>query len=284
MNILLKDKKINSPVIHGKNGLVYVSDPVLDRIPWLVNGTSTRLGGASEGFCATMNMSLFERDTAENVTENHRRFGETLGFDNSKIVKGQQKHTNNVSVVLDNHRFRSMCGAGYDFECTDGMITNISGVVLEVVTADCVPVSLVDPVHKAIGLCHSGWRGTHGKISQVALKMMNECYGTNPEDVIATLGPSICKDCFEVEYDLIEAFSEVFDEDTIKSLYIHVNGPKYRFDLWKANELLLEEAGVKKENVSLPNVCTCCNPDVFFSYRTMKQKCPTIATILSIKE
>ena len=151
---------------------------------------------------------------------------------------------------------------------TDGMVTNVPEICLVTFYADCVPLFFVDPVHRAIGLSHSGWRGTVGKMGKVTIERMREEYGTDPAQVVAAVGPSICQDCYEVRVDVIEKFRENFDKDLWPELFYEKADGKYQLNLWRANQAVLAEAGVPRENIAVTNLCTHCNPDILFSHRS----------------
>ena len=170
-----------------------------------------------------------------------------------------------------------------DYQDIDGLITNIPGLCLSTFYADCVPLYFVDPVHKAIGLSHSGWRGTVGKIGQVTLEKMREEYETNAKDVIAAIGPSICQDCYEVSEDVILEFQKTFSKEHWKSIYYQKENGKYQLDLWKANEIILLEAGVLREHLAVTNLCTCCNSEELFSHRASQGKRGNLAAFLALK-
>lgn len=135
-----------------------------------------------------------------------------------------QTHTTNVAVVKAGDR-------GKRFQETDGMITDVPESVWLSFYADCVPLYFVDPVKKAIGLSHSGWRGTVGKIGKVTIELMQKTYGSDPEDIIAAIGPSICRDCYEVSGDVIQQFRESFDEAYWPELFYKKENGKYQLDL-----------------------------------------------------
>ena len=150
--------------------------------------------------------------------------------------------------------------------------------------ADCVPLYLVDPVHHAIGLSHSGWRGTVRRMGQVTMDAMKEAFGTRPEDVTACIGPSICRDCFEVGEEVAEAFADAFDPKYRDALYrANAKPGKYQLDLWKANEIIFQEAGVPKEQIHTTNICTMCNSDYLFSHRRVGEERGNLAAFLSIR-
>lgn len=166
---------------------------------------------------------------------------------------------------------------------TDGMVTNVPGICLVTFYADCVPLYFVDPVKKAIGMSHSGWRGTVGKIGKVTIEKMTEVYGSNPEDLVVAIGPSICQDCYEVSEDVIEQFKANFAEGIWPELFYQKDNGKYQLNLWKANEHVFLEAGVKKENIAVTNVCTHCNPDILFSHRTTGNMRGNLSAFLALK-
>ena len=121
---------------------------------------------------------------------------------------------------------------------TDGMVTNVPGICLVTFYADCVPLYLVDPVRKVIGLSHSGWRGTVNRMGRVTLEKMHEVYGTDPGDVVAAIGPSICQDCYEVSEDVILEFQKNFRKEDWDDLYYRKENGKYQLNLWRANEII----------------------------------------------
>jgi YfiH family protein len=248
----------------------------------IVHGFSTRLGGVSEGYEGSMNLSFGREQSRENVEENHRRLAEAIGYCPEQMVFSKQTHTTNVKVVT-----KKDCGTGYtkdrDFDDIDGLVTNEPGVVLTTFYADCVPLLMVDPVHRAIGCSHSGWRGTVADMAKATLDVMNREYGTLAKDVLAAIGPSICQDCYEVSEDVIEKFKEAFDEIYWRELFYKKENNKYQLNLWKANEIILLEAGVRKENIAVTNVCTNCNSDVLFSHRATKGERGSLAAFMALR-
>lgn len=256
--------------------VLYLSYPLLEKTGIVKHGFSTRLGGVSEGIYASMNLSFSRGDADENVRENYRRIADAIGVREDMLIKSAQTHTTNVHQVTRENQ-------GDKLEDIDGLITNEPDLCLVTSYADCVPLFFVDPVHKAIGLSHSGWRGTVGKIGKETLNRMREVYGTEPQHVIAGIGPSICQDCYEVSEDVIEGFREAFEPQYWKELFYQKANKKYQLNLWKANEIILLEAGVKKENLAVTNVCTNCNPKVLFSHRASKGQRGGLAAFLALK-
>ena len=187
------------------DGVPFLSYPMLEETGIVHHGFSTKLGGVSKGCWATMNISTTRGDDPEDVEENQRRIARAIGVKPEDMTFTNQTHTTNVAVVRAEDK-------GRRFMETDGMITNVPGICLVTFYADCVPLYFVDPVKKAIGLSHSGWRGTVGKIGKVTVELMQKTYGSDSKDILAAIGPSICQDCYEVSEDVIVKFQKSFEE------------------------------------------------------------------------
>ena len=265
-----------------KNGVPYFVFKNLENTGLVRHGFSTRLGGVSEGFLSSMNLSFTRGDDPEKVRENFRRMGTAIGFETKDLVLSDQTHTANVRRVTEADR-----GKGFDKEKdytdTDGLITNVPGLMLVTIYADCVPLYFVDPVHKAIGLSHSGWKGTVHRMGKVTLERMAEEFGTRPEDVQAAIGPSICQDCYEVSEDVAEAFMNEFADHQDDQLVYRKDNGKYQLNLWRANELVLLEAGISPEYMTITNVCTCCNHELLFSHRASHGQRGNLGAFLGLK-
>ncbi len=269
--------------LRENQGIPYLVFPLLEQTGIVRQGFSTRLGGVSPGYLGELNFSYGQGDDPANVKENLRRFVTAIGADPQKIVMSQQTHTTNVRVVTEED-----LGKGYDRERgytdVDGLVTNVPGAVLVTTYADCVPLYFVDPVHSAIGLSHSGWRGTVAHMGKVTLETMKKAFGTRPEDVYAAIGPSVCRDCYEVSEDVIRRFREAFPEECHSALFVEKGGGKYQLDLWKANEEVLLMAGILPEKLQVTDLCTCCNASVLHSHRASHGKRGALAAFLSLKE
>lgn len=279
--ILWKKKSNHSTKIKFSSGVPYISYTALENIPWICHGFSTRIGGVSEGYLSSMNLGHGRGDLEDNVIKNHEIIANAIGFDPKNLVSSKQTHTTNIKVVS-----KEDIGKGIyrdrDYDNIDGMITNEREVVLATYFADCVPLYIVDTKNKAIGLSHSGWRGTASRIGKVTIEQMSEKYGTNPEDVIACIGPSICKDCYEISEDVALEFMKEFP-DNIDDILLNKGNGKYMLDLWTCNQIVFRECGVLEENIHLPDICTCCNPEVMFSHRATNGKRGNLAAFLEIK-
>ena len=266
----------------------------LEEIPWIRHCFTTREGGASKGIFAELNLSFTRGDEEAAVRENYRRVAKRMGTEVSHFVCSDQTHTTNVRVVTQED-----AGAGVvrkrGYTDVDGLITNEPGLVLSTFYADCVPLYFVDTEHHAIGLSHSGWRGTVGRMGAATIRAMQKHYGTDPKHLICAIGPSICQDCYEVSEDVADAFKEEFgaeisqDDSTScyswngKSILMNKGNGKYQLDLWGANRRVLLDAGILPEHLAVTNVCTKCNPDLLYSHRVMGDKRGNLAAFLSLK-
>ena len=263
-------------------GVPFFVFPSIEKTGAVVHGFSTRLGGVSEGIFSSMNVSFTRGDQEEAVRENYRRLGAAMGFSCENLVCTDQTHTVNLRVVTEEDR-----GKGFvrpkDYTDIDGLVTDVPGLVLAAFYADCVPLYLVDPVRRCIGLSHAGWRGTVGKIGKKTVELMREQYGSRPEDLVAAIGPSICQSCYEVSKDVIEKFQEAFDERFWPELFYEKDGGKYQLNLWRANELGFLEAGVRAERIAAAGVCTCCNPELLFSHRASRGRRGNLGAFLMLK-
>lgn len=260
----------------------YLSYPILEQTGIVEHCFTTRLGGVSGGIYESLNLSFTRGDDRLAVEENFRRVSGMLGCRYENFVLSDQTHTTNVRRVG-----KEDAGKGITRERgyadVDGLITDEPGLVLSTFYADCVPLYFVDIKRRAIGLSHSGWRGTVGRMGRATLEAMRQEFGTQPQDVICAIGPSICQDCYEVSQDVADEFIHEFCGHKAEILIEKGNG-KYQLDLWRANEIVLLEAGIKQEHLSVTDVCTCCNPKLLFSHRASRGKRGNLGAFLSLKE
>lgn len=274
MDKTIKWKSEKHMCVHEKDGLVYLTFPSFDKFSWLINGFSTRAGGVSEGYLASLNLSLNQNEPREVTLENYRRISRAIGFQIEDLVLTQQTHTANVIRVHAADR-----GAGITrplpWHDVDGMVTDSPDTVLTLFTADCVPLFFVDPVHRAIGVAHSGWRGTAAHIGAVTVRRMTAEFGTRPSDMFAAIGPSICRDCYEVSADVAGHFPDAFAQP---------GRPRhFQLDLQGANRQILRDAGIPDSHIADAGLCTACNPELLFSHRASGGKRGLLAGFLAVK-
>lgn len=261
----------------------YLSYPLFSNTGLVKHGFSTRLGGVSEGYYASLNLSFDRGDRQEAVAENFRRIGKAMGVRCEDMVLSKQTHTTNVRIVTEEDRGKGIIRER-DYTDVDGLVTNVPGLCLVTSYADCVPLYFVDPVRKVIGLSHSGWRGTVGKIGKKTVELMHSRFGSEPGDILAAVGPSVCRDCYEVSSDVIDRFKESFDEKYWEELFYEKPDGKYQLDLWKANELIFLNAGIVSEHIAVTNVCTHCNSKILYSHRSAGDKRGNLCAFLALKK
>lgn len=221
---------------------------------------TTRLGGVSQGYLASLNLGAHRGDEPGNVEKNFRILANALGFDPGCLVLTRQTHSNIVRQVC---RADALGFDNHDYPECDGLITCDPGTAIAVFTADCTPILLYDPVTGAVGAAHAGWRGTAAKISAKTVQAMVEAYGCQPENIRAAIGPNIGPCCFETDRDVPEAMVQAFGlaaEEHIRSV-----GDKYYVNLKALNALQLRAVGVT--SVEIAAECTVCQPDRFWSHR-----------------
>ena len=259
-----------------RGGVPYLSYPLFENTGIVNHGFSTRLGGVSTGCFSSMNISLTRGDDPEAVKKNRELIAQAIGVEVADFTYTQQTHTTNVKRVYARER-------GQSFPETDGMITDVPGICLVTSYADCVPLYFVDPVHKAIGLSHSGWRGTVGNIAKATVEAMQKAYHTDPADLIVAIGPSICQDCYEVSEDVIEEFQQAYPGNLHKKLFYRKPNGKYQLNLWEACHQNFLTSGICEKNILTPNLCTCCNPDFLYSHRASHGKRGILAAFLGLR-
>lgn len=253
----------------------------LSEIDTIRHAFSTRLGGVSEGEFTSMNLSFGRGDSDANVTENYKRICNAVGFQYDSLVASAQVHETAVRKVTAKDR-----GIGIykpkDMLSVDALITNDKDVTLVTYYADCTPVFFVDPVRKAIGLAHAGWRGTVGEISRKVVEKMTAEFGTEPYDLICAIGPVIGKCCYEVSVDCANEFIKLFGDNS-PVIEKGAKEDKYMIDLSLANKLLLIKAGVKEENIAISDLCTQCNCDLLWSHRATQGRRGTMSAFIQLK-
>lgn len=254
---------------------------------------STRNGGVSgqtpeTEYLRSMNLSLrFSPDEEDygNAEQNYRIIMSSQGFDFKNLVTLRQRHTSNIVVVDENViEFNRSNPFGFNriSETADALITNIKGLLLSVRTADCVPILLYDSKNQAIGAIHAGWRGTLASIGPATVKRMVEVYGSDPKDIKAAIGPAIGQCCFEVGFDVYENFITEHGEGISKFFTIKPEG-KPHGDVKSMNKAFLIEAGIPEKNIEVSDLCTKCNPDLFYSARYSGIKFGSLAGFIGLK-
>ena len=228
--------------------------------------------------CAVMKTESVE-EASPVCRANRDILAHQLGSSLDMELVTDQKHTNYVHVATCDEDLGVATVGTFSLhrQFVDGIVTDIPDALLTVFGGDCPPVYIVDPKRRAAGLVHAGWKGTLGKIPQVAIAQMTVKFGCDPADMYAAIGPGVCRDCYEMGDEVYDAFADQWsreDADLILSRYPakdadgnEIPGGKYHLDLREANKLTLLRAGVPADHIAVSNVCTMCNVDTFYSYR-----------------
>lgn len=266
--------------IGGDGALPLLTFPSFSELGFVKHGFTTREGGVSQGIFSSLNLSFTRGDEPSAVAENFSRVAVALGTEYEKFVLSDQTHTVNVRKVTEADAGKGIL-RDRDYTDVDGLITDVPGLTLSTFYADCVPLFFADPTQKAIGLSHSGWKGTVGRMGAHTVNALQKEFGSDPKDIVCAIGPSICCDCYEVSEDVAVQFEQEFPEHVSDILRRKKNG-KFLLDLWLANKIVLTEAGIRPENISVTDICTCCNPDILFSHRASKGKRGNLGAFLCL--
>lgn len=283
MSLGLKYKNEKHVFEEIEHTVPYLSFTMFRDTGLVTDGFSTRIGGVSTGCFSSLNLSFDRGDDRESVAENFRRMGRALGVRCEDMVLSQQTHTTNIRIVTDADRGKGIT-RDRDYTDVDGLITNVPGICLVTTYADCVPLYFLDPVKRVIALSHSGWRGTVGKIGKKTVELMQKHFGSDPADLLAAVGPSVCMDCYEVSSDVIVRVKEAFPSDRWDELFYEKPDGKYQLDLWKANENIFLEAGIRKEHIAVTNVCTHCNSGILYSHRAAGDRRGNLCAFLALRQ
>lgn len=244
-------------------GLKYINIPKWDQMGVDVLFT-TRKAGFSQGEFSSLNMALHVGDEKEKVIRNRGKVLNAINLNLDYMVCSEQVHATNI-VIVDKENL----GQGaYEFATaikeTDAMVTNIPYICLTTFYADCFPIFIFDPVRRAVGLAHSGWKGTMGEIGCKTIELMQNEFACDINNIEVFIGPGIGKCCFVIGNDLAELVKSNFrDMDNI--LFCQEKG--FLWDLPNTIRQMLIKHGVRKENILISNLCTSCNTEDFFSYR-----------------
>jgi purine-nucleoside/S-methyl-5'-thioadenosine phosphorylase / adenosine deaminase len=244
-----------------------------------VNGFSTRCGGTSSMPDNSLNLAGFNEDAAENILENRRRF--------LKLFAGQwvlagcwQVHGADIRLIENAADARPAEDARGDTIYCDAIVSNTRGVLAGVKTADCVPILIGDPATGAFAAVHAGWRGTLSEVATKALRRMSAEYGSEPSDVLVSIGPAAAACCYEVGGEVIEAFSNTFP--TQQNLFTATRADHACVDLLQSNRTQLTAAGVEEDRIYTAPLCTMCRTDLFFSYRREKSVYGKVGRLMSV--
>lgn len=254
------------------NGLKYFQFNIFPS-DLLTHGIFTRNGGVSEGSFSSLNVSQSNGDSRENVIENRKRIFDVLKRPMESIYDVWQVHSAEVIYTI---RPRD---SGEKHTQADAILTNSNQVSLFMQFADCVPILVYDPVKNVIGITHAGWQGTVKKIIQNTIKKMQYKFGSDPNNILAGIGPSIGPDHYEVGKNVLDDVDEKLSE--FASKIINRKNGKYFFNLWEANRLQLEQCGVHQ--IEVAELCTACDLENWYSYRKEGQRSGRFGVLFGLK-
>lgn len=265
--------------VKEEDGVEYLTVPSFSRSGLVRHCFTTSRGGFSPEPYG-MNLGIASKDDPGNVLRNYERIAYVLGSYPGNWTVSAQVHGDKILRVGVTERGQGVVRPR-EIEGIDGLITNRPQVGLVTIHADCVPLYFLDPVRKAIGLAHAGWRGTVQKIGARMIERMQEDFGTDPEDLLTAIGPSIGPCCFEVGPEVAEQFAAHFPADADAVIRPAQTEGKYMLDLWETNRRIMVDCGVMQDKITVTDLCTACHADVFHSWR--KNKAPgRMAAILEL--
>jgi YfiH family protein len=242
----------------------------------VIHAVFTRRGGLSPAPWASLNFGGTVGDEKTRVRENRFRAFRALGRDPRSMFDVWQVHSADVVVATAPH-----ATVPHELKA-DGIITDNPAVTLFMRFADCTPILFFDPIQQALGIAHAGWLGTVRRAASATVAAMQAAYGSNPETILAAIGPAIGPDHYEVGPDVVEKVNHAYGEQAA-SLFHHNGGPRPHFDLWAANRLDLEQAGLQPENIAVAEICTACNTQDWYSHRQEKGKTGRFGALIALR-
>src|SRR5580692_3602738 len=285
------------------NGVHWLPVPGWKKYPWLWHGFSTRKGGASRTFCTEdapgeLNLGFSVGDDREAVAQNRRLLAEAITGDAATPLITVRQFHSNVLVIASAAALPQECRA-------DGLMTDKPGLLLGIMTADCIPVLVADRKRHAVAAFHAGWRGTVKRIVESGIGRMRLEFGSRPEDLIAAIGPGIGACCYAVGEEVLSSFEsqftyasdlfrEVYDSDPVRLKYPMLFltqrapghspiGPQLHLDLIEANRRQLLDGGVKPDAIQVVGGCTSCRPDLFFPHRASQGHAGRMMSVIGIR-
>ena len=251
----------------GEGDLItYASSSILEAVDFISHGFLSRIGGISKAPFSSLNFDMRDGDSAANIELNKIAAGKLFGFDASRLLTINQVHGNDVLIINKPTRDTFTLSK----TSADAIITNQCGIAIGVLTADCVPILLADPVKKIIGVVHAGWKGTAKGVVQKTVETMVKQFGSDKKALLAAIGPSIGSCCYKVDEVVAKEFG---GNEYLIPLYPPLKKGESKgdfewgLDLKRANFIQLLNMGILEKNISVENLCTSCRNDLFFSYR-----------------
>lgn len=274
MDIISKTLTVNK-----KNNLVYFTFPSFDKYSFISHAFSSRLGGISEDIYSSLNLGFKRGDNPQNVYKNYKIICSAIDINHNNLVLGQLTHESNIRKVTSKDRGKGILHEP-DYSNIDALITDEINTPLAMTFADCVPIFFLEPVNKVIAIAHSGWRGTVKEIGKKVIETMINDYNCILNNIIIGIAPSIGICCFEVDEEVYIQFTTLkYLSDT--SWFVQKDN-KYYIDLWKVIKNMFLNIGIPPHNITVTDLCTKCNCDIFFSHRATNGKRGSMAGIIQL--
>jgi hypothetical protein len=249
---------------NSDKGFIFYTIPSFEYTGLVKHCFTSRLNVDYNGTVNAFDLNPKKINESEQVIRNFKKLSSTLSIPFDSFTLSDQVHGDRVHIVAKADKGKGLSKKSY-IENADSLITNEKNIALTTFYADCVPIYILDPLNKAIGLAHAGWKGTVKKIGVKTLNKMTDRFGTNPADCLVAIGPSIGPCCFEVGFEVAEIFIKNFPDSL--SHMVKKEKEKYLVDLWSINKKEFVKLGVPDKNIAVSSLCTLCNKEVFFSYR-----------------
>ncbi len=275
----------NENIIHvNKNGVQYIQFRKLLEYSDIIRHAYS-LGTDVNFRTAKVNKEKLSEDEYNLAINSYENLCNAIGNNYINTVKTNQKHTNTVKIANKKIKENEPDFNLKEYNETDGIVTNKKNLILSTTNADCILLLFFDPIKKVIANVHSGWRGTLQRISTKAIEKMEEEYNCNPKNIICCICPSIRKCHFEVEKEVKDMFENEFKSIIEKNNIITetVSNKKWTIDTVLINQLILEEKGLKKENIIDSKICSVCNSNLVHSYRIEKEGYGLETAIIELK-
>ncbi len=272
-----------------KEPALFLLNGWMERHEGLSAGFTGRHGGVSREPWHTLNLGLHVGDEDADVIKNRQLVAESLGWSFDAWTCGEQVHGSRAVKVTSAERGKGRFSLQDTLLGCDALVTDVKGVLLTSLYADCVPLYFYDPVNEAIGLAHAGWRGTAGAIAQSTIDLMAREYGSSPNDMLAAVGPAIGACCYEVDGPVIEQMAKLIEGMELEPTAAHEamelsTDGKARLNLKEINRQIMIKAGILPSRIELSKWCTGCRCDLFYSHRMEGGKTGRMASFLGMAE
>lgn len=248
--------------------------------PKLTVGFSTRMGGVSQGDWSSLNCAFHVNDNPQNVIKNRESIANTVGFPFDAWTSAEQVHGNEVYRVTVEDKGKGRFSRESAIQSKDALITNEADIWLTSFYADCVPLYFFDPVSRAVGLAHAGWKGTVSTIAAMTIQSMSDELGCRIENLRTAIGPSIGPCCYEVDDHVAQHFKQA---GMTYALTAKDNG-RYWLDLKEINRQIMIKAGIMSSHIEISRLCTACHRQQFFSHRKEMGKTGRMMSWIGMKK